>query len=159
MARKAASLVVALAAMLAAAFASAACAGDEGAEPMATANLVIATQGGDSHAFVVEIAATPAQRARGLMHRSELDPYAGMLFDFGRDQRVSMWMKNTLIPLDMLFVARDGRIVKVAERTTPLSIATISSEIPVRAVVELAGGTAERLGVAPGDRIVAPTFD
>ncbi|HEX6979549.1 MAG TPA: DUF192 domain-containing protein, partial [Alphaproteobacteria bacterium] len=83
---------------------------------------------------------------------------AGMLFDFKRDQPVSMWMRNTRIPLDMLFIARDGRIVNIAQRTVPFSEATIQSKGAVRAVLELNGGTAQRLGIRPGDTVRHPIF-
>lgn len=110
------------------------------------------------HVFRVEIASTPAERERGLMFRRELAADAGMLFDFQRPQPVSFWMKNTLIPLDMLFVAADGRIVNIAERAVPGSLRPISSAEPVRAVLEVNGGTAHRLGIAPGDRLEHPIF-
>ena len=109
--------------------------------------------------FKVELAVTPAQRQRGLMFRQELAADAGMLFDFGRPSPVSMWMRNTYIPLDMLFIAEDGRIVKIVERTIPLSLTTISSDRPVRAVLELKGGTVSRLGISTGDRARYEVFD
>jgi len=107
-----------------------------------------------AHRFVVEVAQTPEQRSQGLMHRRELDPERGMLFDFGEEAPVAMWMKNTIIPLDMMFIADDGRIVHIAERTVPMSLAAISPDRPVRFVLEVSGGTAARLGIAPGDRLV-----
>lgn len=119
--------------------------------------LVIETAAG-SHAFAVEIARTPAERSQGLMFRERLAPDAGMLFLYAEDQPVSMWMKNTLIPLDMLFIARDGRIVKIAERTVPLSQVVIVSDGDVAAVLELNGGTAARLGLRPGDRVRYAAF-
>jgi len=82
-----------------------------------------------------------------------------MLFIYRPRQRVSMWMKNTVIPLDMLFIAEDGRIVKIVERTIPLSLTTISSDRPVRAVLELKGGTVSRLGISTGDRARYEVFD
>jgi uncharacterized protein len=114
--------------------------------------LVIETADG-LRTFMVEVATTPGERARGLMFREQLAPDAGMLFVYAQDQPVSMWMKNTLIPLDMLFVARDGRILKIVERTVPLSTAVIASDGSVAAVLELNGGTADRLGLRPGDRV------
>jgi hypothetical protein len=81
-----------------------------------------------------------------------------MLFDFKTDRPVAMWMRNTRIPLDMLFIARDGRVANIAERAVPFSEQTIPSAGPVRAVLELAGGTASRLGIKPGDRVVHPMF-
>jgi uncharacterized protein len=119
--------------------------------------LEIATRGG-VHAFSVEIATNDAERQKGLMFRKELPEGRGMLFDFGHDQDVSMWMKNTYIPLDMLFIQSDGRISHIAENTEPLSERIISSGGPVRAVLEVIGGTARKLGIAPGDRVASAMF-
>ena len=105
------------------------------------------------HTIEVEVARTPEERGVGLMHRTELAPDRGMLFDFGTVRQVTMWMKNTLIPLDMFFAESTGRIVTIAERTTPLSEKRIRSGQPVRFVLEMAGGSAERLAIAPGDRL------
>jgi uncharacterized membrane protein (UPF0127 family) len=110
------------------------------------------------HVFDVEMAVTGEQRMVGLMDRKELPPDRGMLFDFDGEQMVSMWMRNTYISLDMMFIASDGRIVRIAERTEPLSERTISSGVPVRAVLEVIGGTAQRLGIAPGDRVAHRIF-
>ena len=118
--------------------------------------LTIETAAGQAHRIEIELALTPDQQAQGLMHRRDLAPDAGMLFIYPRDRPVSMWMKNTLIPLDMLFLMRDGRIVKVVERAVPLSLQTISSDEAVAAVLELNGGTVDRLGIAAGDRILHP---
>ncbi|MCB4768345.1 DUF192 domain-containing protein [Ancylobacter sp. Lp-2] len=103
--------------------------------------------------FDVEIAVTADERAKGLMYRTELAPTAGMLFDFAVSQPVYMWMKNTYIPLDMVFIRADGRIARIAADTTPLSTQTIESGEPVRAVLELPAGTAKARGIAVGDRI------
>ena len=103
--------------------------------------------------FDIEIARTEAQRARGLMYRGELAPDAGMLFLFDPVREANMWMRNTFIALDMLFIAPDGRITGIAANTTPLSDAVVSSGVPVRAVLELAAGTAARRGIKPGDRV------
>lgn len=111
-----------------------------------------------AHRFVVELAVTPEQRAQGLMFRERMPAEAGMLFLYPAPQMISMWMKNTLIPLDMLFIAEDGRIVHIAERAIPGSTATISSEEPARGVLELNGGTAARLKIAPGDRVLHQAF-
>lgn len=108
--------------------------------------------------FTVEIATTPAQQEQGLMYRRSMAPDAGMLFDFGRPQPTTFWMKNTLIPLDMLFIGADGRIVNIHERAVPMSEAMIPSQGVVRAVIELNGGTAARLGIRPGDRVIYPIF-
>ena len=103
--------------------------------------------------FHVELAETPEQRARGLMFRRTLAPDAGMLFLFPERERPTMWMANTWLPLDMLFIAADGRIVHLFPNAVPRSRLTISSPHPARMVLELGGGTARRLGIAPGDRL------
>lgn len=109
------------------------------------------------HEFSVELALTTAQHQQGLMFRREMAPDAGMLFDFGsHPRRASMWMKNTYIPLDMLFIRADGEIESIAERTTPHSLEVISSRGMVRYVLEVNGGTAARLGISPGDRVELP---
>ena len=128
--------------------------GAQAAEPD---RLWIVTESG-RYAFTVEVAATVAERARGLMFRRRLAPDAGMLFDYGDEQQVAMWMKNTFIPLDMLFIAGDGRIVNFAERTVPQSLAPIASAGPVRAVLEVNAGTVARLRIRPGDRVEHPIF-
>jgi uncharacterized membrane protein (UPF0127 family) len=120
--------------------------------------LVIETAAGQRHHFEVEIAATPAQRGRGLMFRESMPADAGMLFLYSVEQPIRMWMKNTLLPLDMLFVAGDGRIVNIAENTTPLSEKVVGSGAPALGVIELNGGTARRLGIAPGDRVRHAAF-
>lgn len=121
--------------------------------------LEIETSDGNRHVFNIELAVTPEQRAQGLMHRESLAEDWGMLFLHRRDQVLSMWMRNTLIPLDMLFIDRRGRIVRIAERTTPLSERAITSGRPARAVLEVPGGTVERLGIAKGDRVIYSAFD
>ncbi|MFI4947201.1 MAG: DUF192 domain-containing protein [Alphaproteobacteria bacterium] len=122
-----------------------------------TAPLTIVTAAGP-HKFTVELATTPAQMEQGLMFRQSLAPDAGMLFDFVTPSRATMWMKNTLIPLDMLFVDAAGRIVNIHERAVPGSLATIAAAAPVRAVIELNGGTAARLAIRSGDRVIFPIF-
>ena len=115
--------------------------------------------GAGVHAIAVEVAHTPEERGIGLMHRTELAPERGMLFDFGAVRPVTMWMKNTLIPLDMFFVDGSGRIVAIAERTTSLSEKRIHSGQPVRFVLEMIGGSARRLGIGPGDRLRHPLIE
>lgn len=110
------------------------------------------------HRFKVEVAETPAQMEQGLMFRTSLAPDAGMLFIYLQPIVATMWMKNTLIPLDMLFVDAQGRIVNIHQRAVPQSLDVISAAAPVRAVIELNGGTAARLGIAPGDRVLSPIF-
>jgi uncharacterized membrane protein (UPF0127 family) len=122
-----------------------------------TAPLTIESATG-RHKFVVEVATTPAQVEQGLMFRRSLAPDAGMIFDFKTPSMAAMWMKNTLIPLDMLFVDAQGRIVNIHERAVPGSLDTIPAAAPGRAVVELNGGTAARLGIRAGDRVVFPIF-
>ena len=108
--------------------------------------------------FTVELANTDAERSKGLMFRKNLPPGRGMLFDFHREQDITMWMRNTYISLDMLFIRGDGRILSIAENTEPLSLRVIPSGGPARAVLEVIGGTARRLGLAPGDRVAFPIF-
>src|SRR5215467_8399760 len=122
-----------------------------------TSELTIVSVTG-SHRFKIEVAETPAQMTQGLMFRTSLALDAGMLFDYKEPTTTTMWMRNTLIPLDMLFVDERGRIVNIHERAVPQSLDIISSTAPVRAVIELNGGTAARLGIAPGDRVVYPAF-
>ncbi|MCS6854120.1 MAG: DUF192 domain-containing protein, partial [Elioraea sp.] len=120
--------------------------------------LAIITRDGRRHVFRVEVARTPDQQTVGLMFRESVPEDGGMLFDWGSPRESSMWMKNTLVSLDMLFIAADGRIHRIAERTVPHSLAPISSRGPVRATLELAAGTAERLGIRVGDRVEHPIF-
>jgi uncharacterized membrane protein (UPF0127 family) len=117
----------------------------------------IATRNG-VRVFSVEVAADDETRAGGLMHRRELPEEHGMLFDFQREEPIAMWMHDTYISLDMIFIQGDGRILRIAERTEPLSDRIIPSGGPVRAVLEVAGGTAKKLGIAPGDRVGHPIF-
>ena len=119
--------------------------------------LEIASKAG-VHAFQVEMAITPEEKEHGLMFRRELPEGQGMLFDFQFDQNVAFWMKNTYIPLDMLFIRSDGRILRIAENTEPLSERNIPSGGPVRAVLEVIGGTAKKLGIAAGDRVSGSIF-
>jgi uncharacterized protein len=110
------------------------------------------------HPFDVQLATNDAERERGLMFVKSLPEGQGMLFDFKRDQPVSFWMHNTYIPLDMLFIAGDGRIMRIAENAKPLSDALIPSQYPVRAVLEVIGGTAEKLGIHAGDHVSGSIF-
>ncbi len=120
--------------------------------------LEIATADGRKLAFSIELAQDSAQRGLGLMFRQKLAADAGMLFDFQTDQDVAMWMKNTFIPLDMLFVRADGTIHRITERTVPQSLEAIWSQGKVRAVLELNGGTVSRLSIRPGDKLIHPVF-
>jgi hypothetical protein len=119
--------------------------------------LEIASKSG-VHVFAVELAATDAERSRGLMFRKALPAGHGMLFDFKQDQMIAMWMRNTYISLDMIFIRSDGTVARIAQNTEPLSERIISSGSPVRAVLEVIGGTSRRLGLAPGDRVAHAMF-
>jgi uncharacterized membrane protein (UPF0127 family) len=114
--------------------------------------------GAKTHPFTVEMAVFDDQRARGLMCRTRLGPNEGMLFDFGHPADIGMWMKNTLIPLDMIFIRADGTVARIAQRTVPHSLATVSSGERILGVLEVAGGTAERLGLKPGDKVLHRIF-
>lgn len=114
--------------------------------------LTVQTASG-THAFQVEVANDDATRAQGLMYRRKLDPDKGMLFDFGRDQPVAMWMQNTYVALDMVFILADGTVHRVEDHTTPLSTRSIESGVDVRYVLELAAGTADRLGITRGSKV------
>jgi uncharacterized membrane protein (UPF0127 family) len=117
--------------------------------------LEIATKTG-VHVFSVELAVTDEERERGLMFRRTVPEFYGMLFDFKRDQEVTMWMKNTYVSLDMIFIQSDGRIRRIAENTQVESLKVIPSGGPVRAVLEVVAGTAHKLGIEPGDRVASP---
>ena len=119
--------------------------------------LAIVTANG-RHVFRVEIADDPEERVQGLMFRKSLAPDAGMLFLSGRNEPQSFWMKNTEIPLDLLVISQDGRIADLHERAVPVSLQPIASKVPVWAVLEVAGGTAAKLGVRPGDRVEHRAF-
>jgi uncharacterized membrane protein (UPF0127 family) len=108
--------------------------------------------------FAVEMATTEEEKTTGLMYRKELADGKGMLFDFSPEQEVSMWMKNTYIPLDMIFIRSDGRILRIAENTEPLSTKIIPSGGLAKGVLEVIGGTARKYGIAPGDRVGHPLF-
>jgi hypothetical protein len=114
--------------------------------------------GGRDLKFEVELATNDAERSHGLMFRKQLGAYEGMLFDFFQEQQVSFWMKNTLIPLDMVFIAGDGTVKHVHANAVPLSTDPIPSMYPVRAVLEINGGSAALLGIKPGDTVKNPIF-
>ena len=119
--------------------------------------LTIETAGGKRH-FAIEEAKTPQQMAQGLMYRRAMAADAGMLFEYERAQPAAFWMKNTLIPLDMLFIGADGTVLDIHERAVPLSLDPIGTDKPVLGVLELNGGTVSRLGIKRGDRIDHPIF-
>jgi uncharacterized membrane protein (UPF0127 family) len=110
------------------------------------------------HVFQAEVMRTPDERARGLMFRRFLPADRGMLFDFQRVEPVAMWMQNTYIPLDMVFIRADGTVARIAKRTEPLSTRTIPSGEPVLGVLEVNAGVAERIGLKAGDRVEHPMF-
>ncbi|HSW34055.1 MAG TPA: DUF192 domain-containing protein [Steroidobacteraceae bacterium] len=121
--------------------------------------IAIETRSARRHTFDAWRADTPQTRAQGLMFVRSLQPEQAMIFVYTPPQHVAMWMKNTLIPLDMLFVDADGCVVKVHERAEPGVLDTIASDVPVVVVVELAGGVANRLGLRAGDRVARPAVD
>ncbi len=138
--------------------------GAEAQETFRWEDLVIVTKAevtgtGGRHSFRVEIADTPSKRAQGLQGRESLSPGTGMLFDFKSPQPVFFWMKNTPVPLDMIFIGANGRIINIARRTTPLSLTVIPSAEPARAVLEIPGGQAGRLGIVKGDRVEHRIFE
>jgi uncharacterized protein len=139
----------------------ASCARDGAARPGAaiSENALTIVSGDREHRFRIELARSDEERAQGLMFRTELADDAGMLFDFGPDPRpVSMWMKNTLIPLDMAFIAEGGRIARIAAMSTPRSLTSIPSGEDVVAVLEVRGGRFAELGVREGDLVRHPLF-
>lgn len=119
-----------------------------------TDTLVISASQLGCHRFEVWVAVAGRQHSRGLMHVRDLQPNAGMIFIYTEPARRSMWMKNTYIPLDILFIRADGSVSSMIENTEPLSLRSISSIEPVTFVLELNAGTAERLKIAPGDQMV-----
>src|SRR6478609_2719940 len=121
-------------------------------------SLTIVTANGQRQNFKVEVARNDADRAQGLMYRRAMPADQGMLFDFAKVAPVSMWMQNTYLPLDMLFVRPDGTIARIAANTEPLSTQTIPSGEPILSVLELNAGTAARLGIKPGDKLEHPLF-
>jgi uncharacterized membrane protein (UPF0127 family) len=120
--------------------------------------LKIATPNARLHTIKAWVADTYERRARGLMFVKHLEDDEGMLFIYERPQEVGMWMKNTFIPLDMLFVDAAGKVIRVAENTEPHSLTTISSQGSALGVIELKGGTAQRLGIVPGARVMHAAF-
>jgi uncharacterized membrane protein (UPF0127 family) len=121
--------------------------------------VTLETAAGERVVFAVEIARSREQLMQGLMYRRSMAPNAGMLFLYERPRRVAMWMKNTLIPLDILFLDRMGRVQYLHERAIPGSLQSIGPEGKVAAVLEVNGGTVKRLGIAEGDRIDHPFFE
>ena len=129
------------------------------AQDFAQSSLTIETSAFACEHFAIFVAEQSAQQARGLMFVREMPDDVGMIFVYPQERMLAMWMKNTLIPLDMLFTDSAGTIVHVAENATPGSLATISSQRSARAVLEINGGLAKRLGIRPGDRVRHTFFD
>src|SRR5664279_5416086 len=129
-----------------------------GAQAASIQPLEIVTRNG-VQVFAVEMATTEEEKTTGLMYRKELPDGKGMLFDFTPEQEVSMWMKNTFISLDMIFIRADGRILRIAENTEPQSTRIISSGGLAKGVLEVIAGTARKYGIAPGDRVAHPLFN
>jgi uncharacterized membrane protein (UPF0127 family) len=125
--------------------------------PLTRLPLTIETVNGPVR-FTVEVAQSAAQQERGLMYRTSLAPDAGMLFDLHAEKRVALWMKDTPIPLDMVFIKANGTIAQIAANATPLSLKPIASRARVRAVLEIAGGRAGELQLRPGDHVVNEIF-
>lgn len=121
--------------------------------PLPTVPLTIVSHDGKRDAFTVEVAKTPIEQETGLMFRTSVAPDGGMLFVWQGERDSQMWMKNTLVPLDMVFIGADGTIKAIVENTVPESLAIIDSQVAVRATLELAGGTAARLDIRVGDKV------
>ena len=126
------------------------------AQELERKDLTVWMANGQSHRFVVEVAATPEQQEKGLMFRQSMAEDDGMIFLNKIDRPSTFWMKNTLIPLDMLFVDRTGKIVHIKANAKPLSEDLIPSGGSVRAIIEINGGVAARLGIKAGDHVVFP---
>ncbi len=140
-------------------FSGVACAQSDGAHAGRSLDTVVVEAKTGEHKFKVEIADDDQERRLGLMYRESLAPDAGMLFDFEESRVVTMWMKNTLITLDIAFIDESGVIKRIAHETTPRSLEPIPSGAPVIAVLEVKGGIFETLGVEEGDRVRHPMFD
>ena len=127
---------------------------------MKTDRLVVEAANGAAppRTIAIEVAETDEEKALGLMFRTQLGDDQGMLFAYGDIHEMTMWMRNTYISLDMVFINADGVIHRIEQSAEPLSDRVISSEGPVAAVLELAGGAAQRLGIKPGDRVVHALF-
>jgi uncharacterized membrane protein (UPF0127 family) len=133
--------------------------GQDGPQPeLAREKLEIVTRDGVHHAFNVEMALTSDQQTVGLMFRPSVPADGGMLFDWHVERRSEMWMRNTIAPLDMVFIGADGTVRAIAENTVPQSLAVIDSRLPVRATLELAAGTTARLDIRVGDKVIQRIF-
>jgi uncharacterized membrane protein (UPF0127 family) len=122
--------------------------------PAGLEQVSLTVQSGErTHRFTVEVARTVEEQATGLMNRSSLAPDRGMVFPFETPREASFWMKNTLIPLDMIFVRADGSIANIEANTVPLSLQPVYADGPVAAVLEIAGGRSAELGIKAGDTV------
>ncbi len=119
---------------------------------------IVSSSGGVEHSFTIEVASSDKEKALGLMFRTELSDSQGMLFPYSAERGLQMWMHNTYISLDMLFIRADGTITRIEEKAEPLSDRVISSGSPVLAVLEIPGGAAGRLGIKVGDKVRYPIF-
>ncbi len=128
-----------------------------GSARAASPNLEVDT-GSGAHGFTVELARTEAEREKGLMYRRSMADTAGMLFDFGRDQMLLFWMKDTYIPLDMVFIDHGGHVVSIKRDAKPLDETTISSQVPAAGVLEVNAGVADKIGLKVGDEVKNPIF-
>ena len=115
--------------------------------------LTLQPKSGQPTRIIAEVAKSQEEQARGLMYRQSLAPDRGMIFPYSPPQAVGFWMKNTLIPLDMLFIREDGTIANIAENTVPLSLEMVPSAGPVAAVLEIPGGRSAELGLKAGDKV------
>ncbi|MGJ8529615.1 MAG: DUF192 domain-containing protein [Maritalea sp.] len=120
--------------------------------------LTLVTQNGE-HRFSIEVVDTDETRAKGLMYRTSLAPDAGMLFDFIEARPVAFWMRNTLIPLDMIFISAAGNVVNIHSNAKPHDPTSIPSDGPVRFVLEIAGGRARQIDLRVGDQVIHPRID
>ena len=125
--------------------------------PLRKDKLTLKTASGE-HVIAIEIAETEAQKSLGLMYRTSVPPNTGMLFPYGRPQELTMWMRNTYLSLDMIFIRGDGVVHRIEEGTEPLSERVISSKGPVTTVLELAAGESKRLGLKAGDLVIHSSF-
>jgi len=126
--------------------------------PLPTEALTITNDQGQKLPFTVEVAATEQEQTTGLMWRSSVAPTGGMLFAFPASEVAKFWMKNTVVPLDMVFIGADGTIKAISENTVPFSLGIESSDVPVTSVLELQGGITAKDGISVGDKVVAKQF-
>lgn len=136
-----------------------ACQEDKTSQSLTENKISIETQSGDKHFFTVELALTPEQQQKGLMYREEMAEDHGMLFFFNDGERErSFWMKNTYIPLDLLYIRQDGRVHHIHKNAKPLDLSGLPSKGPVAAVLEINAGLSDRLGLQKGDQVYHPLF-